>query len=106
MLTLPIKGKWFDMILTGEKKEEYRENTVYWRKRLLNEGFRQGIESIFNGRGLRLILSNGYGKDAPKAMIELSGFDYGNGRPEWGAEPNVVYIRLHIKRVIPNTTSL
>lgn len=25
MLTLPIKRKWFDMIVSGEKKEEYRE---------------------------------------------------------------------------------
>lgn len=25
MLTLPIKKKWYDMILAGIKKEEYRE---------------------------------------------------------------------------------
>ena len=25
MLILPIKKKWFDMILSGEKREEYRE---------------------------------------------------------------------------------
>jgi len=25
MLTLTIKKKWMDMILSGEKKEEYRE---------------------------------------------------------------------------------
>lgn len=25
MLTLPIKRMWFDMIASGEKKEEYRE---------------------------------------------------------------------------------
>ena len=30
MLTLPIKKKWFDMILSGEKKEEYREIKPYW----------------------------------------------------------------------------
>lgn len=24
MLTLPIKKKWFDMILSGEKREEYK----------------------------------------------------------------------------------
>lgn len=28
MLTLPIKKKWFDMILSGEKQEEYRENST------------------------------------------------------------------------------
>ena len=30
MLTLPIKKKWFDMILSGEKKEEYREIKPYY----------------------------------------------------------------------------
>lgn len=34
MLTLPIKRKWFDMICRGEKREEYREVTEYWRKRI------------------------------------------------------------------------
>ena len=29
MLTLPIKKKWFDMIVSGEKKEEYREIKPY-----------------------------------------------------------------------------
>ena len=28
MLTLPIKKKWFDMIVSGEKKEEYRESRI------------------------------------------------------------------------------
>ncbi len=34
MLTLPIKKKWFDMILSGEKKEEYREIKPYYISRL------------------------------------------------------------------------
>ena len=33
MLTLPIKKKWFDMILSGEKKEEYREIKPYYDSR-------------------------------------------------------------------------
>ena len=35
MLHLPMKKKWYDMIASGEKKEEYRELTPYWAKRLL-----------------------------------------------------------------------
>jgi hypothetical protein len=31
MLTLPIQKKWYDMILSGEKKEEYREIKQYFR---------------------------------------------------------------------------
>lgn len=33
MLILPIKKKWFDMILLGQKKEEYREIKPYWTTR-------------------------------------------------------------------------
>ena len=29
MLTLPIQKQWYDMILSGEKKEEYREIKPY-----------------------------------------------------------------------------
>lgn len=29
MLILPIKKKWFDMIASGQKKEEYREVKEY-----------------------------------------------------------------------------
>ena len=32
-LILPIKKKWFDMILSGEKKEEYREIKPYYDTR-------------------------------------------------------------------------
>lgn len=33
MLTLPTMGKWFYMILSGEKKEEYREIKPYYTSR-------------------------------------------------------------------------
>ena len=33
MLILPIKKKWFDMIVSGEKKEEYREIKPYYDSR-------------------------------------------------------------------------
>ena len=33
MLILPIKKQWFDMILTGEKREEYREIKPYYTQR-------------------------------------------------------------------------
>ena len=36
MLTLPIKKKWFDMIKSGEKKEEYREFKPYYTTRFNN----------------------------------------------------------------------
>jgi hypothetical protein len=38
MLTLPIKNKWYDMILSGQKKEEYREIKPYYTTRFKNIG--------------------------------------------------------------------
>lgn len=35
ILHLTLKKKWFDMIASGEKKEEYREVKDYWVLRLL-----------------------------------------------------------------------
>lgn len=34
-LTLSLKNQWFDMIKSGEKKEEYRDTSGYWTSRLL-----------------------------------------------------------------------
>lgn len=40
-LNLTLKKKWFDMILSGEKKEEYREIKSYWINRFLKADFTQ-----------------------------------------------------------------
>ena len=34
-LHLTLKKKWFDMIASGKKKEEYREIKPYWFERLV-----------------------------------------------------------------------
>ena len=34
VLPLVLKGKWYDMIASGEKKEEYREYKEFWIKRI------------------------------------------------------------------------
>lgn len=38
-MILPIKKKWFDMIKSGEKREEYREIKPYYTARFLNACF-------------------------------------------------------------------
>ena len=48
MLTLPIKKKWFDMIKSGEKKEEYREIKPYYTSRFNFE------DEIKNGKILNV----------------------------------------------------
>ena len=92
MLTLPIKKKWFDMILSGEKKEEYREKTEYWERRLSNL-----FDGLYGERRY-VLFRNGYGNDKPtiKCFVEIA---KGIGKPEWGAEPIKEYYVLKILSV-------
>jgi hypothetical protein len=94
MLILPIKKKWFDMILSGEKKEEYREIKPYYRSRLINEGFldRYGLPNLWQDW---VLFRNGYSKQSPsfKAFCTI---DIRTGIPEWGAEPSKEYYVLKI----------
>lgn len=92
MLTLPIKKKWFDMILSGEKVEEYREDKPYYTSRFNH--LWQG--SLIGGKAPRQIrFRNGYSDSSP-SFIATCTIDEGEGNPEWGAEPGRQYYRLHI----------
>lgn len=74
------------MILSGEKKEEYREETPYWKARLItkNEGtFPKGFEPTGKYDALEFI--NGYGKKAPRIFAEPNGLRHAWGREKWGA---------------------
>ena len=87
MLILPIKKKWYDMILSGEKKEEYREIKPYYTSR-----FPSSFESFY------VMFRNGYSKNSP-SFIAVCTLSIGHGHPEWGAEPNKKYYILHIVEI-------
>jgi hypothetical protein len=38
-LMLHLQKQWFDKIKSGEKTEEYRETTEYWKRRILGKTF-------------------------------------------------------------------
>ncbi len=92
MLTLPTKKKWFDMIKSGEKKEEYREIKPYYDSRFKYYlgGWEIGL--------LDIKFRNGYSKNNPsiKCKVDIS---KGYGKPEWGAEPGKLYYVLKILSV-------
>ena len=94
MLTLPIKKKWFDMIVSGEKKEEYRATTKYYTERFKNIGL---LDENGNPTGKQacIALRNGYGKDKPEVII-LTTLKIGTGWHEWGAEDDEWYYVLEI----------
>jgi hypothetical protein len=102
MLTLPIKKKWYDMILSGEKKEEYREIKPYWDKRFKHSLYDITLENWINpiikfAQGT-VIFKNGYQRNAPKVkcFIELR---QGYGKEEWGAKKGKLYYVLKILSV-------
>ncbi len=49
MLILPIKSKWFNMILSGDKQEEYREIKPYYTTRF--KKINQRKERLLNAAG-------------------------------------------------------
>jgi len=76
ILHLTLKKKWFDMIASGEKKEEYREIKPYWIKRMHFD--------IWNTKPFDYIeFKNGYGKNAPKIRLECNKIEIGKAKPEW-----------------------
>ena len=87
ILRLTLKKKWFDMIASGEKKEEYREIKPYWISRLNKE---------FDVVEFR----NGYAKNAPRLTIELKGIRRDVGNPDWGARSTVVVYVLSLGKII------
>jgi len=100
MLTLPIKKKWYDMILSGEKKEEYREIKPYYEKRFTHVGLLDICEDSHKPtkNTAYIVLRNGYSSDAPQFVAEVKmRIDY--GRPEWGAVPGVLYYVLEIQAI-------
>ena len=88
VLRLTLKKKWYDMILSGEKKEEYREVKAYWTNRLVDvwigEGEEYHHEDTFRAKEFDYVeFKNGYAKDAPTMLVEFKGIEIGNATPEW-----------------------
>lgn len=91
-LHLNLKKKWYDLIESGEKKEEYREVKPYWATRI--ENFNK------NGNGL-ICFKNGYSKQARGMIVECKGVDLGfcDTKPEWG-QPNETHYILKLGKVL------
>lgn len=99
MLTLTIKKKWFDMILSGEKKEEYRDIKEYYEVRfttVFGPGYMWGSRKKCRKEFIRF--RNGYRPDSPSFVAECT-LRQGKGRTEWGAEEGKRYYILKIHRI-------
>ena len=102
MLTLPIKKKWYDMILSGEKREEYRQRSSYWEKRFESLGLLRkggdGVYKVLNHRTCFVKFRNGYSRNSPFFYAEIK-LSIGEGKSEWGAKEGEKYLILTILEI-------
>lgn len=99
VLKLTINKEWFDMIVSGEKNEEYREIKKYWVSRLVNQQSESG-DVLFDEFGgycrvigkleykpfTHVLFINGYRKDSPRIEKEIESISI--GKPKKGLCPD------------------
>ena len=101
VLYLPMKKKWFDMILSGEKKEEYRLMTPHWMSRVCKIcGFNgldlhkriialgKDYETVEMKVPFRICFVNGYAKTSPRFFATVKTYEMRSSsrHPEWGED--------------------
>ena len=125
-LKLILKRKWYDLIASGMKNEEYREVTPYWLKRLFlyDTGGLRGhlvpltdvfwrdflpvddrVEALKDllERGILvpkhrdIVFSHGYSKERPSFRAVIDGIRIGEGTLDLGAEPGKEYFVIRVK---------
>jgi hypothetical protein len=104
-LHLILKKEWFDMILSGEKKEEYRNITPHWESRFIDSHLQTQLDTE---PGMQVAwkefdtvtFSNGYTKARRQMIVNLKDITFGYGNPEWGATPKKQYFVLTLGKII------
>ena len=84
ILGLPLKKKWYEMIESGEKREEYRECKDYWYSRLIDR------DSLRAKPYTHVRFRYGYTKRT--MLFEIDSITIGVGDPNWGAPTYPVFI--------------
>lgn len=108
LIDLIVTGHWYDMIVSGEKTEEYFEKKSYWSSRLLCQA--TGLcnsKQPCNAARYRGVCRNRYshvrfhrGYTLITATYEIEGITIGIGNPKWGAPTDKeVYIIKLGKRI-------
>lgn len=93
-LHLIEKNEWYQLIKKGIKKEDYREMTSYWERRLCFFPYYTRNPRNF----ITVCCHNGYTKE--KIFVACEGIEMGTGRPEWGATPGKKYFKIKLGKEI------
>ena len=112
-LHLTLNKKWFDMILSGKKKEEYREikefyiprfmvqedvnahSYKWWLNKMGNDPYMAVCGMMHDEYSVRdynkVTFRNGYGLHVPEVTLEVKGVEIRGGHQEWGAIEGSTY---------------
>lgn len=111
-LDLVLKKKWYDMIASGEKTEEYREIKPYWIVRMMEEVCHDtALFYEYNEHLLKNALYHGsmkfrdfdkvtfhlgYAKNRPSMTFAIKEIVIDEGKEEWGAFPGKTYFVVRL----------
>lgn len=96
ILYLTLKKKWFDLIASGIKKQEYREINKYWAARFNPTGNLLDQCRWYDEIEFR----NGYNKACPIMRILAGEITIGEGKEEWGAIPGREYYIINLGKIL------
>jgi len=115
-LHLNLKKKWFDMIISGKKLEEYRDikesmisilfdwkKSGQTRKDFVNDlkfdvyypGYWSWLKEFET-----ITFSNGYSKNRDQFVIEFKNIEIRKGNTDWGAEKAKKYFVLELGKIL------
>lgn len=99
VLILTVCKEWFDMIVSGEKTEEYRKIKPYWASRLVNQKAESSMVGFDEFGGYTAVIGepeykpfthvlfiNGYRKNSPRIEKEIESITI--GKPKKGLCPD------------------
>lgn len=99
ILHLNLKKKWFDMIYSGVKTVEYRENKPYWVTKFSNCNVKVKGRH-YHPSDVIICFSNGYSKNRASFLIELKSIYLGQGLDVWGAISGEQYFCLSLGQIL------
>lgn len=108
-LDLILKHHWYDMIASGEKKEEYREIKPYWIKRLVSD-YKMAADDftapvVCDSNAVKMTVNFEFqifwscthvrfrrGYSSTTMTFEIEEIKVGVGNSQWGAPKEEVFI--------------
>jgi len=93
VLRLTVTKHWFDMIASGEKKEEYRELKPYWGQRFSSSWCKAvKVRCTPPFKSFDYVeFKNGYSKNAPTLLVECNGITVGKPKQKWCLQDAVYF---------------